>query len=101
MKKVSEVSVTWSLFCSSWRRGGCCFSLLSPDLLLWDPRTVAHQPLLFMGFPRQEYWSELLFPSPGNLSNPGIEPTSPALAGGFFTVEPRGKPSWRRPSNNI
>ena len=42
-----------------------------------------------MEFSRQEYWSGLLFPSPGDLSNPGIEPTSlksPALAGGFFTT---------------
>ena len=35
------------------------------------------------GFPRQEYWSELPFPIPGDLPNPGIEPTSPALAGGL------------------
>jgi len=42
-----------------------------------------------MGFPRQEYWSELQFPSPGDLPNPGVEP---ALAGGFFTTGPPGKP---------
>ena len=46
-----------------------------------------------MGFLRQEYWSGLPFPSPGDLSDPGIEPVSPALAGGFFTAEPPGKPS--------
>ena len=46
--------------------------------------TVARQPPLFMRFPRQEYWSGLLFPSPGDIPNPGIEPASPALAGGFF-----------------
>ena len=40
-----------------------------------------------MGFPRQEYWSGLPFPSPGNLPNPGIELTFPALAGGFFTAK--------------
>ena len=40
------------------------------------PWTVAHQVLLSMGWPRQEYWSGLLFPSPGNLPNPGVEPTS-------------------------
>ena len=45
-----------------------------------------------MRFPRQEYWSGLPFPSPGALPNPGIEPASPALAGGFFTTEPSGKP---------
>ena len=40
-----------------------------------------------MGFPRQEYWSGLLFPTPGDLPDPGIEHTSPALAGGFLTTE--------------
>ena len=45
-----------------------------------------------MGFSRQEYWSGLLFPSPGDLPNPGIEPASLALAGRFFTTEPLGKP---------
>ena len=49
---------------------------------------------LFMGFPRQEYWSGLPFLLPGDLPNPGIEPTSPtflALVGRFFTTEPPGK----------
>ena len=45
-----------------------------------------------MGFPRQEYWSGLPFPSPGYLPDPGIESTSPALRGVFFTTEPPGKP---------
>ena len=57
--------------------------------------TVACQILLFMGFPRQEYWNGLQFPSPEDILNPGIEPTSsayPSLAGGFFTTEPPGKP---------
>ena len=45
-----------------------------------------------MGFPRQEYWSVLPCPSPGALHDTGIEPASPALAGGFFTTEPPGKP---------
>ena len=44
------------------------------------------------GFLRQEYWSGLPFPFPGDLPGPGIKPVSPALAGGFFTVEPSGKP---------
>ena len=56
---------------------------------LW---TIAHQASLSMGFPRQEYWSGLSFPSPGYLPNSGIEPMSPALAGGFFAIEPPGKP---------
>ena len=55
-------------------------------LALW---TVAHQSSLPMEFPRQEYWSEVLFPPPGDFPDPGIEPmslTSPALAGGFFST---------------
>ena len=51
------------------------------------PLTVAHQVLLSVMIPCQEYWSGLPFPTPGNLPNPGIKPKSPgslALAGGFF-----------------
>ena len=57
---------------------------------------VAHQAPLSMEFPRQEYWNELSFPSPMVLPRPGVEPESlatPALAGGFFTTEPPGKPT--------
>ena len=56
------------------------------------PWTVAHQAPLSMGFPRQKYWSELPFPSPGDLPNPGTEPVSTALAGGLVSIEPPGKP---------
>jgi len=56
------------------------------------PWTVAHQAPLSTGFCREKYWNGLPFPSPGDLPNPGIEPTSPALAGRFFTTEPPGKP---------
>ena len=55
-------------------------------VILW---TVARQAPLSMGFSRQEYWSGLPCPLPGDLPNPGIEPASlmsPALAGGFFTT---------------
>ena len=45
-----------------------------------------------VGFSRQEYWSRLPFPPPGDLPDPGIEPVSPALAGSFFTIEPPRKP---------
>ena len=45
-----------------------------------------------MGFSRPEYWSGLPFPSPGDLPDLGIKPMSLALAGGFFTTEPPGKP---------
>jgi len=51
----------------------------------------AHQAPLPLGFPRQESWSGLPFPSPGDLPNQGIESTSPALAGRFFTAETPGK----------
>ena len=47
--------------------------------------TVAYQASLSMGFSRQEYWSGLSFPTPGDLRDPWIEPTSPALVSGFFT----------------
>ena len=60
------------------------------------PWTVACQAPLSMGFPRQEYWSELPFSSPGYLPKPGIKPVSPlspSLAGRFFIVEPLGKPN--------
>ena len=60
---------------------------------LW---TVAHQAPLPMGFSRQEYWSGLPFPSPGDLPDPGIETMSPTLSGRFFTAEPPGKPLFTR-----
>ena len=55
------------------------------------PWTVACQATLFMEFSKQEYWSRLLFPAPGDLPDPRIEPVSPTLAGGFFTTVPSGK----------
>ena len=59
---------------------------------LETPWSVAHQAPLSMGFPKQEYQSGLPFPSPGDLPDSGTEPGSPALAGGFSTTEPPGKP---------
>ena len=56
------------------------------------PWTVARQASLSMGFSWQEYWSGLPFPPSGGLPDPGVESKSPALAGGFFTSEPPGKP---------
>ena len=64
-------------------------------LTRWDPVDLACQSPLSMEFSRQEYWSRLLFPTPGDLSDPGIKPTSlssPALAGRFFYTVPPGKP---------
>ena len=61
-----------------------CFGHVQLYVTLW---TIAHQAPLSMGFFRQEYWSGLPCPPPGDLPDPGIKPaslTSPALAGGFF-----------------
>ena len=58
--------------------------VLSCVWLIATPWTVAHEAPLSMGFPRQDYWSRLPFPTTGDLPDPGIEPASPALAGGFF-----------------
>ena len=55
------------------------------------PWTVAHQAHLSLGFPKQEYWSGLPFPSPEDLPNPGIETASSALAEEFFTIGSPGK----------
>ena len=62
---------------------------MSDSATLW---TIDPQAPLSMGFPRQEYWSGLPFPPPGDLPDPRIETASPALAGIFFTTEPSGKP---------
>ena len=56
------------------------------------PRTAARQAPLSMGFPRQEHWSGLPFPSPGDLPNPGTEPRSPTLQVESLLSEPPGKP---------
>ena len=67
----------------------CGAQLLSHVQLFATLWTVACQAPLFMGFSRQEYWSGLPYPPPGDLPDPGIEPmtvTSSALAGGFFTT---------------
>ena len=67
--------------------------VLSHVRLFAAPWTAARLAPLSMGFPRQEYWSWLPFPSPRNLSDPGIElvsPASPELARGLFTYEALG-----------
>ena len=84
---------TAQLSAPQWVNGytdcGCCWVAKSSSFV--NPWTVARQAPLCMGFQRQEYWSGLPFPSPGDLPDPGIEPTSPALVGEFFTTEPPGK----------
>ena len=66
--------------------------LLSCVRLHMTPWTMVHQAPLSMGFSRQEHWVGLQCPPPGDLPKPGIEPVSPASAGGFFTTEPPWKP---------
>ena len=82
-------------YVAAWMGGKCggeCACVLSRFgrvLVCMTPWTVAHQAPLSMGFSMKEYWSGLPCPSPGDLPDPGIEPTSlmsPALAGRFFTT---------------
>ena len=70
--------------------------LLSHARLFLTPWTIAHQAPPSMGFSRQEYWSGLPFPSPGDLPNPGIEPRPPVLQAEALTSEPPGKPIAQR-----
>ena len=65
---------------------------LSRVQLFATPWTVAHQAPPSTGFSRQEYWSGLPFPSPGDVPNPGIKPRSPALQADALTSELPGKP---------
>ena len=68
----------------------CCWVI--PNLYFKPPWTVAHQTPLSLEFSRQEYWSGLPFPSPGECPDSGIKPKSPVLAGKLFTTEPPEKP---------
>ena len=68
------------------------FSVAQLCLLFATQWTAAHRIPLSVGFSRQEYWSGLLFSSPGDLPDPGIEPATPTLAGGFCTTKPPMKP---------
>ena len=70
------------------------FSVMSNSATPW---TITHQAPLSLGFFKQDYCSRLPFPTPGDLPDPGIEPTSPVSpvpAGGFFTIVPPGKPHY-------
>ena len=80
---------------SGWTYVCLCAQMISCVQLFATLWTVALQVPLSMGFSRQEYCSGFPFPSPGDLPDPGIEPTTPAyptLADGFFTTVPPGKP---------
>ena len=69
--------------------------------ILCDPMDLALQAPLSMGFSRQEYWSGLLFPPPGDLPNPGIEPRSPALQADSSPSELPGKPKINKKFRNL
>ena len=110
---ISDSHATLSNSYSSWtapriqRLGSHCsidLSLSAPVMLCVSPSvvsdfatpcTVAHQASLSMGFSRQEYWSGLPFPSPGDLPDPGIKPRSPALEADSLPCERPGKPVFK------
>ena len=75
--------------------------LLSRVQLFGIPWTVACQAPLSMGFSRQEYWSGLSFPSPGDLPDPGTEPRSPALQADSLPTELQEKLDGFRADSNI
>ena len=75
-----------------WLNTAQLLSLSDPSTTPW---TLANHTPLSMGFLRQEYWSGLPFPSPEDFPNPGFEPMSSAMAGGFFTTELPGTPIHR------
>ena len=65
-------------------------------IIIMTPWIVAHQAPPSMGFSRQEYWTGLPFPSPGDLPSPGIEPRSPTLQADALLPEPQGEPlKWK------
>ena len=74
--------IIWMYVCVS-------YSVVSDSV---TPQTVARQAPLSMGFPRQEHWSGLPFPSPEDLPDPGIEPWSPAQQADSLLFELQGTP---------
>ena len=96
MERLYMYNLPVYLFCA-------CISMLScfsHVQFFATPWTVVHQASLSMDFSSQEYWNRLPFPPPGDLPNPGIEPSSlssPALAGGFFTASD----TWEAHVHNI
>ena len=94
---VREDRCQQTLLCNfSWDRARAATSTIvysfSRVQLFSDPMDCSPPGSSAMGFSMQEYWSGLPFPSPRDLPDPELEPMSPALAGGFFTTEPPGKP---------
>ena len=80
------VSFSFLKYTNHWTNvGGGLVAKSCPTLT--TPQTVARQASVSMGFSRQEYWSGLTFPSPGDLPNPGTEPRSPALKADSLPTE--------------
>ena len=84
----------------SWGCVYCCCLVAESCATLCDPVDCSPPGSSVHRISKKEYWRGLPFPSPGDLSEPGIEPKSPALAGGFFTTQSLGKPRdvWLRES---
>ena len=82
---------SWHLFKKIKIEAGGCGLVAMSCLALATPWTIACQATLAMGFPRQTYRSGLLFPSPGDIVDPGIEPGSPVLQANSLPSEPPGK----------
>ena len=93
-KHEAVVPTTQVSACQRLEVGTGVLSCFSRVQLFATPWTVAHQAPLSMGFPRQEYWSGLPFPSPEDLPDPGIKLTSPALQADPLPSEPPEKPKF-------
>ena len=94
--RAEEIRWPWmSVYCKHGRLSirvcVCVCESLSHVRLFATPWTIAHRASLSIGFSRQEYWSGLPFPAPGDLPNPGIKPGSPALQADSLPAEPPGK----------
>ena len=87
-----KIAVSLAPVCLPHFKGLADGSLAKSCLTLVTPWTVACQAPLSMGFPRQDYWRGLPFPSPGDLPDPGIEPKSPTLQADSLPTETQGSP---------
>ena len=85
-----SIDYIW-IFLQCWYFTSFVCVLVTQSCPTQTPWTIARQAPLSMGLLRQEYWSGLPFPSPGDHPDPGFEPAFPVLAGRFFTTEPPGK----------
>ena len=83
----------WIVIVQTHLKVVCCVCMATHHVQLFvTPWTAACQAPLSMECSRQEYWSELSFPSSEDLPDPGVEPIFPAFTGEFFTIAPPGKP---------